>query len=618
MPCVGPNLHPADPVGPAQDGLELGLVLEAGIDGGQGALVERTGRPVQADPVALLELRPGHVAVGLAVGVVDEEVAGAGDAGLADLAGDDRGMRGGSAPGGDDALGHGHAVEVVGRGFDPDEDDLLAVGHPFDGLVGIEDGPAHGRAGRGVQAVDDLGGALEGLGVEGGAEELVHHARLDPPDGLLFRDDPLLDHVDGDLHGGRRGSLRRARLEHVEAAPLDRELEVLDVAVVMLQAVGDPLELVVDGGHRHAQLGDGLRGSNAGHHVLALGVGEVLAEEMLLAGVRVAGEGHPGPRVVAHVAEDHGHDVDGSAQVVGDLVVLAIVAGALPEPGGEDGLDGQVKLLVGVLGEVAAGDLADDPAGLGGDALQVLGREVRVQGHAAGPLGRLEGVVEALTGHVHDDPSEHLDEAPIGVPAEAIVARELDQALEGRFIQAQVEDRVHHPRHREAGARADGYEERVGRVAEALARLALDLPHGRQDVLPEPLRELFAGIEVVVAGLGRDGEARRDGEAGIRHLGQAGALAAQEVSHRGVTLGRAAAPRVDVALGSAVGALGPGGGGHVGWAPSVTNAARQRAAEIAGLSARLYRRRPIRPLVALGSHLGCRWDAASRGGYHPG
>ena len=92
---------------------------------------------------------------------------------------------------------------------------------------------------------------------------------------------------------------------------------------------------------------------DAGHDVLALGVGQVLAEEDLLAGVRVAREGDAGAGVVAHVAEDHRHDVDRRAEVVGDLLVVAVVAGALAEPAGEDGLDREVELLVRVGREVA-------------------------------------------------------------------------------------------------------------------------------------------------------------------------------------------------------------------------------------------------------------------------
>ena len=62
--------------------------------------------------------------------------------------------------------------------------------------------------------------------------------RLDPGERLLLGDDALVDHVDRDLHGGRRGPLGRPGLEHVQPAALDRELEVLDVAVVALELLG--------------------------------------------------------------------------------------------------------------------------------------------------------------------------------------------------------------------------------------------------------------------------------------------------------------------------------------------------------------------------------------------
>ena len=171
-------------------------------------------------------------------------------------------------------------------------------------------------------------------------------------------------------------------------------------------------------------------------------------------------------------------------------------------------------------------------------------------------------MVEPLGLHVHHDPAEHLDEPPVGVPAEPLVAGEGDQPLERLLVQAEVQDRVHHPGHRELRPRADAHEERVRRVAEALAGPPLDLAHRLQDVVPEPVRELLAGGEVVVAGLGRDREPGRRREAGDRHLGEAGALAAEEVLHPAVALGRALAPGVDVALLRAVRTVGLGHGGR--------------------------------------------------------
>ena len=102
----------------------------------------------------------------LLAGVIDEQLGRAGHARLADLAGDDGGVGRGAAAGREDALRDGHAVEVVGRGLDPDQDDLLATPDPLDRVIGVEDGAADGRARRGVEALDDLRRVLERVRVE--------------------------------------------------------------------------------------------------------------------------------------------------------------------------------------------------------------------------------------------------------------------------------------------------------------------------------------------------------------------------------------------------------------------------------------------------------------------
>ena len=288
-----------------------------------------------------------------------------------------------------------------------------------------------------------------------------------------------------------------------------------------------------------------------------------------LAGVRVAGERDAGPGVVAHVAEDHRHDVDGGAEVVGDLVELAVVAGALAEPAREHGLDREVELLVRVRRELAPGVLADDRLERLAELAEVRGAQVRVLLRAALVLLRVEGRVEPAAVDVHDDPAEHLDEPPVRVPAEPLVAGQRDQPVERVLVQAQVEDGVHHPGHRELRAGADADEERVRGVAEALAGPPLDLLDRLEDVVPETVREPLARLEVVVAGGGRDRESGRRREPGLRHLGEARALAAEEVLHVAVALGRSLAPGVDVALGGLVGAVGDGcGRGHQSGLPS--------------------------------------------------
>ncbi|CAN4051079.1 HTH-like domain-containing protein, partial [Dysosmobacter welbionis] len=128
-------------------------------------------------------------------------------------------------------------------------------------------------------------------------------------------------------------------------------------------------------GELFAHFADGHGSPDAGHHVLALGIGQELTEQLLLAGGGVAGEGHAGAAVVAHVAEGHGLDVDGGAPGVGDVVVPAVHVGAGVVPGAEHGLDGAHQLLLGVGGEVCADLGLVLGLELAGQLLQVVGSQ---------------------------------------------------------------------------------------------------------------------------------------------------------------------------------------------------------------------------------------------------
>ena len=128
-------------------------------------------------------------------------------------------------------------------------------------------------------------------------EQLVELGRIDPRHGLFPLDQPLRGHVDRGLDRGRGRPLRGARLQEVELALLDGELDVLHVAVVVLERAHRLEELVVRLGHALAQLLERLRRAGPGDDVLALRVDEVLAVDALLAGRGVAGEADAGRRV---------------------------------------------------------------------------------------------------------------------------------------------------------------------------------------------------------------------------------------------------------------------------------------------------------------------------------
>ena len=188
---------------------------------------------------------------------------------------------------------------------------------------------------------------------------------LDSPHRRFAVDLAFVDHVHRDTHGSGRAALAGARLEHVETAVLDGELEVLHLGVVGLQRMGVGLEFVVDLRQRLAQRADLFRRAYTGHHVFALGVEQVLPEQLRVAVVGIAREGHAGARALAHVAEDHRLHVAGRAPVVRQAMEVAVVHRAPAVPRIEDGLDRAIKLLVRVFGESLAGLVEDEALEVG-------------------------------------------------------------------------------------------------------------------------------------------------------------------------------------------------------------------------------------------------------------
>ena len=223
--------------------------------------------------------------------------------------------------------------------------------------------------------------------------------------------------------------------------------------------------------------------ADAGHDVLALRVLQVVAVDALGAGARVAGERDAGAGVVAQVAEDHRHHVDRGAEVGGDALLAAVEHGAVGVPRVEDGHDRQVHLLARVLREVPAGLCSTMPLNVSTRCLQVLGVQVDVVADALGLLRRVDGVLEVLAVDVEHGLAEHLDQPPVGVPGEPLVAGLLGQALHRLVRQADVQDGVHHAGHGELRAGPDADQQRVGRVAELAAHRLLECVQVAGDLL---------------------------------------------------------------------------------------------------------------------------------------
>jgi len=531
---VGADAQTAILVRPAHDAAEL--AADGGVDRGDCAVVDVAGGAVDGEPVALVVDLAGELE--LLVLLIHLDVAAAGDAALAHAARHDGRVGGHAAADGQDALRGLHALNVLGRGLETDEHDLLAALLPRLGVLGGEDDLAAGRAGRGGQRLADNGGLLEDLGIELGMEQRVERAGLDHGDGFLLVDHALVHEVAGDLESGGGGALAVTGLEHIELSVLDGELHILHIAVMILKDLADVLELLESLGELLGHLGNGHRGTDAGDDVLALRVGQELAHELLLAGGGVAGEGNAGAAVVAHVAERHGLDVDGGAPGIGDIIVAAIDVRAGVVPAAEDRLDRAHELLLRVGGEF----LADLGLVLGlelaRELLEIVGGQLDVEGNALLLLHLVDELLEILLADLHNDVGIHLDEAAVAVPRPAGIVGLLGDDVHNVLIEAEVQDGIHHAGHGRACAGADGNEQRIVEVAELLAGDLLHLFHILHDLGEDLVVDLAAVLIILGAGLGGDGEALRDRQADVGHLGQVRALTAEQLAHIGVALGK--------------------------------------------------------------------------------
>ena len=443
-------------------------------------------------------------------------------------------MRGHAAANGEDALSGLHALDVLGRGLQTDQDHLLAALSPFLGVLSGENDLTGGSAGRGTQSLADDGGLLQGLSVKLGMQQGVQRAGLNHGHGLLLVDHALVHQVAGDLQSGSGSALAVTGLEHIELAVFHGELHVLHIVIMVLQSLADTLKLLEGLGELLSHLSDGHGSTDAGDHVLALSVGQELAEELLLAGGGVTGESNAGAAVITHVAEGHGLHVDGSTPGIGDIIVAAIDVGTGVIPGTEHGLDGAHQLLLGVGGELLANLGLVLGLELHGQFLQVLSGEIHVLRDALLLLHLVDELLEVLLAHFHDHVGVHLDKAAIAVPSPAGVVGLLGDDINNVLVQAQVQDGIHHAGHGGAGTGTDGDQQRILVVAELLAGDALHLLDVFHDLGKDAVIDLLAVLIILGAGLGGDGEALRHGQTDVGHLSQVGALAAQKFTHVGV------------------------------------------------------------------------------------
>ena len=218
-----------------------------GGNGRDEAVIDITGRAVERNAVALLKYLAGEGK--LLVFLVHLDVAAAGYAAGTHSAGNNGSVRGLTAANGEYTLSILHTLDVLRRGLETNENNLLALLSVLNGVLGCEYDSTGGSSGRSGDTLTDnivFVSFLKSLSVKGRMEQHVERLSVDLHESFFLADHTFVDEVAGNLYSGGSGTLAVTGLEHIELFILDGELHILHIAVVIFESIANADELVVN------------------------------------------------------------------------------------------------------------------------------------------------------------------------------------------------------------------------------------------------------------------------------------------------------------------------------------------------------------------------------------
>ena len=257
-------------------------------------------------------------------------------------------------------------------------------------------------------------------------EQLIQVIGFDSHDCRFSIDDAFVRHLNGDPHRGVSCSFGSSRLEEVELVLLNRELDVLHVAVMLFQALTSFFEFTKGLWQSIGHLLDRFGITRSGNDVFPLRICQEFAVQPALTRRGVARKDNSRARVLAHVAVHHSDHTDGGAEVVGDVVYASVVSGPFRIPAGEHGFDRAPQLFPRIGRKCTAALALDDFLERVYQSLEIFGCQVNVPLDAAFPFPSSEGGFKGIglarrsTNAKHDF-AIHLYEPTVRVVREAWV-----------------------------------------------------------------------------------------------------------------------------------------------------------------------------------------------------
>ena len=419
------------------------------------------GSAVNREIIAISEHQIVSLNAQFAFLIIDRKRSASHNTDLAHLACDKSRVRSHAASLCQNAFRNRHSPDVFGRGFDTHENNRFALFEDVGGIGGIETDPSRSSSRTCIEACCEKAAFTDRhllfLQIEHRPEQLVELFGLNAHDRFVLIDQSFLDHIDGDFYCGQAGPLADPALQHEEPVVFDGELDIHHIAIVLFENRADIVELGVNFRIILLELFDFQRRSDAGYDIFALGIHQELTVENIVAVSCVAGKRNAGAALRPHIAEHHGLYVARRAPVTGNMVEPAVDNCAFVVPAVKDRTDSSEELFAGIFGERSACFFKDGDFVSAYEIFQILNRESGIEFDAKLVFFRFEDGFERIDllfvgrFQIEHYVPVHLHEPAVAIPGETGIARFARKAFNGIGIEAEIEDGIHHARHRGSG-----------------------------------------------------------------------------------------------------------------------------------------------------------------------
>ena len=325
---------------------------------------------------------------------------------------------------------------------------------------------------------------------------------------------------------------------------LNGEFHILHVFVVIFKVVANINQFLIQVGPFFFQRsavtlrGHRLRRTNTGHNVFTLCINQIFAVINIFAGRRVTGEANAGSAVIARITKDHGLNVNGCAPVARNVVELAVGNGAVNHPGTEYGADTGPQLFPRILRNNFAQLFADFFIFVN-QLFEVFRSQIRVRFVAFGLFHIFQSFFIQIQIGAHNHVRKHLQETAIRVISKSFASGSFSQSFNGFVVQTEVQNRIHHTRHRNAGAGTNREQQRIIGVGKFFAHNLLNAGNSLANLIFEVGRILVIIVVIIRADFRCDGESRRYRQTDLVHFCKVGTFTAEEITHGGVAFGLA-------------------------------------------------------------------------------